>query len=162
MIHRHLQVPDGTPVEELPLAAISDLLQRGDLDDWRPIAAAIRRRPNGELAENVFRLVDAFPSYGTSPLWRAWIDRCRARSEAAGEPRRIVDLSALRRELGLTQTELADRIGMSQSDLSKLERRKDVRLSTLRTYLEALGGKLRLVFESETHELELDPTSTEK
>jgi len=33
-------------------------------------------------------------------------------------------------------------MGMSQSDLSKFERRSDVRLSTLRAYIAALGGDL--------------------
>ena len=57
-------------------------------------------------------------------------------------------LPALRRERGLTQVELADRLEMSQSDLSKLERRRDVRPSTLRAYAEALGGSLRILFLS--------------
>ena len=147
MIHRHLRVPPGTPPEELPLAAVVNLLERGDLDDWRPLAAAIRRDPHGRLADDVLRLVDAHPMYGTSPLWRAWIDRCRARADGAEPPRRVDGLAELRRERGLTQTELARRVGVSQSDLSKLERRRDVRLSTLRTYLEALGGTLRLLFD---------------
>ena len=43
---------------------------------------------------------------------------------------------------GLTQVELARRMRISQSDLSKLERRSDVRLSTLHAYAEALGGKI--------------------
>ncbi|MGB6001942.1 MAG: helix-turn-helix transcriptional regulator, partial [Thermoanaerobaculia bacterium] len=54
---------------------------------------------------------------------------------------------ALRRELGLTQVELAGRLGMSQSDLSKLERRRDVRVSTLNAYTGGLGGRLRILFE---------------
>lgn len=49
---------------------------------------------------------------------------------------------------GLTQVELAERMGISQSDLSKLERRRDIRLSTLRAYAAALGGDIRAVFRS--------------
>ena len=52
------------------------------------------------------------------------------------------DLATLRRRKGLTQVELATRMGMSQSDLSKFERRTDVRLSTLRAYIAALGSDL--------------------
>ena len=58
--------------------------------------------------------------------------------------REPTDLATLRRKKGLTQAELAKRIGMSQSDLSKFERRGDVRLSTLRAYVAALGGDLVL------------------
>jgi hypothetical protein len=147
MTHRHLEYPEDTPVEQRPLAAIVDTLERGDLGVWRPIAAAIVRDPFGEFAAKLTRLLDAYPMYGTTPLWRAWIDRCRARAEGSLEPSRPVGLAELRRRSGLTQVELAGRIGMSQSDLSKLERRPDVRLSSLRTYAAALGSRLRILFD---------------
>ena len=148
MIHRHLKVPDTAPPEAQPLARIVDLLQRGDLDDWRPIAQAIRREPNGQFADRVLRLLAAYPSYGTSPLWRAWIDRCRSRLEIDALPV-IGGLAALRRSHGLTQVELGERMGISQSDLSKLERRRDIRLSSLRAYAAALGGGIRILFRSD-------------
>ena len=147
MNHRHLEVVSGTPVEAQPLAAVVDILQRGDLDEWRPIARAILRDPMGEFAGKVLRLVDAYPMYGTSSLWRSWIDRCRARAEN-GALSREVKPSTLRRRLGLTQVEVAGRMGISQSDLSKLERRRDLRLSTLRSYAQALGGGIRVLFVS--------------
>ena len=88
MIHRHLEVADDAPPERLPLAAIVDLLQRGDLDDWRPIARAVKRDPHGQFADRVLRLLDAYPIYGTSALWRAWIDHCRqaGRGKPPGAP----------------------------------------------------------------------------
>ncbi|MFQ5744402.1 MAG: helix-turn-helix domain-containing protein [Acidobacteriota bacterium] len=142
MIHRHLAYDAHTPPERLPSAAIVDILERGDLDDWRPIATAVAAEPGGPLAARLLRLLSAYPLYGTSSLWRAWIDRCRARHEGMLRGRRRTDLATLRKRKGLTQAELAKRIGMSQSDLSKFERRGDVRLSTLRTYVAALGGNL--------------------
>jgi transcriptional regulator with XRE-family HTH domain len=93
--------------------------------------------------------------YGTSPLWRSWIDRCRVGAEARGRRRHEIGLTELRRELGLTQVEVAGRAEMSQSDFSKLERRQDVRLSTLRSWVAALGGRLRLLFESDHEEMEI-------
>ena len=45
MIHRHLVIPAGTPPDELPSVAILDILERGDLEDWRPLAVAIPRAP---------------------------------------------------------------------------------------------------------------------
>lgn len=56
-----------------------------------------------------------------------------------------MDLRALREAAGLTQEELAQRVAMTQSQLSKLERREDYRLSTLRRYVTALGGQLEIV-----------------
>lgn len=148
MTHRHLEYAAETPAEELPLAAIVDILGRGDLRDWKPLADAITRDPYGALAERVARLVDAYPMYGTSPLWRAWIDRCRARAEGrrplAEKP---LDLAAVRRRAGLTQVELARRMGISQSDLSKLERRSDMRVSTLEEYVARVGARLHLHLE---------------
>ncbi len=142
MIHRHLAQAPDTPPQRLPSAALVDILERGDLDDWRPIAAVIAAEPGGALATKLLHLLSAYPSYGTSSLWRAWIDRCRARHEGMLRGREATDLATLRGRKGLTQVELAKRIGISQSDLSKFERRGDVRLSTLRAYLTALGSDL--------------------
>lgn len=84
--------------------------------------------------------------YGTSPLIRAWIERRRARVEDGERAVRRLALAEVRRERGLTQREAARRAGMSQSDLSKLERRGDVRLSTLRHFARALGGRVQVIF----------------
>jgi len=138
MKHRHLELEPGTDVRDLPSAALLDILDRGDLDAWRPIVVAVAEDPFGPLATRLLELVDAFPMYGTSPLWRAWIDRRRAREEGRRAARPRVELRELRRRAGLTQAELASRVGMSQSDLSKLERRRDVRLSSLASYVKAL------------------------
>ena len=152
MIHRNCEVPPDLPAEELPLVAIADILERGDLHDWQPLARAIRRDPWGDLAAAVTRLIDAYPRYGTSPLWRAWIDRCRVRAPAAPAAEQVartaqpVTLAALRRDLGLTQAQVARRLRMTQSDVSKLERRENARLSTLQAYARALGGRLLVTF----------------
>lgn len=45
----------------------------------------------------------------------------------------------------LTQAELADAIGISQSALSKMEAQRDMQVSTLRRLVEGLGGNLKLI-----------------
>ena len=154
MIHRHLSYPPETAPQDLPLAALVDILHRGDLEDWLPLLTSVTADPHGPLADAIDRLVDEYPAYGTSPLWRSYLERCRAATSRDG-----LTLSGLRLRNGLSQTELANRIGMSQSDLSKLERRSDVRISTLRAYVKALGAKLQLLVRSphEVVELELGP-----
>jgi hypothetical protein len=77
MIHRHLDNDVG-PIEEWGLAALDDLLERGDLGDWRPLARAIAADPFGPLAERILKLCDAHPIYGTSAAWRNWIAHRRA------------------------------------------------------------------------------------
>jgi predicted transcriptional regulator len=61
------------------------------------------------------------------------------------ERRRTVtgQLVSLRRELGLSQTEVAARMGTSQSAVARFEAGDlDARLSTLERYTEALGARL--------------------
>ncbi len=56
-----------------------------------------------------------------------------------------MDLAEMRRMANKTQVEAAELVEMTQSELSKLERREDHRLSTLRRYVEALGGELEVI-----------------
>ncbi len=56
-----------------------------------------------------------------------------------------MNLRELRESLGKTQDEVAQLTDMGQSQLSKLERRDDHLLSTLRRYVQALGGDLEVV-----------------
>jgi transcriptional regulator with XRE-family HTH domain len=53
-------------------------------------------------------------------------------------------LRELRLALELTQQQVADKADMTQSELSRLESRSDHRISTLRRYVEALGGELEI------------------
>jgi transcriptional regulator with XRE-family HTH domain len=53
-------------------------------------------------------------------------------------------LQELRQARELTQRQLADSLGVEQSSVSKMERRTDMYLSTLRSYVEALGGELQV------------------
>lgn len=53
-------------------------------------------------------------------------------------------LTEVRRAVGLTQKQLADRLGMDQGDVSKLERRQNLHLTTLARFVEATGGRLRI------------------
>ena len=79
--------------------------------------------------------------YGTSILWQSWIDERRS---ADTPVRSGPALRALRLGRGLTQQQVASRLDMTQPEVSKLERRADVRLSTARSYVRALGGRLVL------------------
>ena len=56
-----------------------------------------------------------------------------------------IGLHELRRALNRSQAELALSMGSSQPAVSQFERGEDVRLSSLRRYLEGLGARLRLV-----------------
>lgn len=57
-------------------------------------------------------------------------------------------LYQLRERLHLTQSELAKQMGISQPTVAALEKRgKDLKLMTLKRYVEALGGKINIHVE---------------
>lgn len=74
-----------------------------------------------------------------------------------------IGLYELRRALERSQTDLAASLGISQSAVSQLERGDDLKISTLRGYLDRLGCTLQLVAvydDGETHtEIPLDINS---
>ena len=53
-------------------------------------------------------------------------------------------LEELRGARQLTQTDLAEMLDVPQSSISRIERRADMYLSTLRNYVHAVGGELRI------------------
>lgn len=69
--------------------------------------------------------------------------------EIAAESARLraeyLTLRDLRKARELTQVQLAETLGQKQGSIAKLEKRSDLLLSTLRRYVEAMGGTLDLV-----------------
>jgi transcriptional regulator with XRE-family HTH domain len=53
-------------------------------------------------------------------------------------------LAELREAQDLTQVQLAEKLGIDQGAVSKIERRSDMYLSTLRNVIQAMGGQLEL------------------
>lgn len=56
-----------------------------------------------------------------------------------------MQLQELRKAREVTQVELAKLMNVEQAAVSKLERREDMYVSTLRQYVAALGGELKLI-----------------
>lgn len=73
-----------------------------------------------------------------SPAAQARVD-ARVREALASMP-----LAEIRRAVGLTQEELARKLELGQGSVSKIENAADMYLTTLRKYVEALGGELEL------------------
>ncbi|MBO6718020.1 MAG: helix-turn-helix domain-containing protein [Rhizobiaceae bacterium] len=63
-----------------------------------------------------------------------------------GNAGRVVgqSLQGIRQAVGLTQLEMANRMGIGQGAISKIERRGDIQVSSLQRYVEALGANLRI------------------
>ncbi len=79
-------------------------------------------------------------------------DPIRAARLAAAE-RRLAEeqaaydhnLAEVRRALAFTQEQLARALGVSQAQVSRIEHQTDLYLSTLQSYLAAMGGRLELI-----------------
>ena len=77
------------------------------------------------------------------PVARRAKIEARARELIAEE----VALQHLRKARKLTQERMAELLGVGQDSVSRIENRSDLLLSTLRSYVEAMGGSLKLVVE---------------
>jgi transcriptional regulator with XRE-family HTH domain len=84
-------------------------------------------------------------------------DRRARIEEQVREERRKIALSEMRKARSLTQNAIAEQLHIDQGAVSRLEKRTDMYLSTLRSYVEATGGRLevRAVYADETIDLKL-------
>jgi DNA-binding XRE family transcriptional regulator len=60
-------------------------------------------------------------------------------------------LREVRKAVDRTQMQVAKALGINQDGVSRLEKRTDLLLSTLRSYLNAIGGELKLVVKFPNH-----------
>jgi DNA-binding Xre family transcriptional regulator len=80
--------------------------------------------------------------------------RAAARAEAM-----LVEmqLQELRKSRAATQIDVAKAMNIEQAAVSKLERREDMYVSTLREYVKALGGELKLVASFPDGDIQVHP-----
>jgi transcriptional regulator with XRE-family HTH domain len=93
-----------------------------------------------------------------------WRDVRRTLSpEREDETRRYVrsvveaaTLNQLREARNLTQANLASVLGVNQGSVSKMEKRRDMYVSTLRSFIQAMGGQLQIKAVFPEGEIEID------
>ena len=73
--------------------------------------------------------------------------RARVEAEAASLHTEYLTLQELRKAKALTQVQLAETLGIQQATIAKYERQSDLLLSTLTSYVRAMGGSLKLMVE---------------
>ena len=79
----------------------------------------------------------------------------RRRRIKAAKNRLLADmpLHELRRARALTQQELAETLNVNQPAVAKLEQRADIYVSSLRSYIEAVGGRLKIIAQFPDREI---------
>lgn len=102
------------------------------------------------------------------PMTKKWADIKQKRSPMPDSTRRLAEerahvarqlaLATARRQCGLRQEDVAERLGVHQSNVSRVEQAEDSLLSTLERYVNALGGHLevRAVFDDQVVVLNSD------
>ena len=66
-----------------------------------------------------------------------------------------MDLAEVRRALKLSQDEIAQTLGIGQGSVAKIEQRTDMYVSTLRRFIEAMGGELEIVARFPDHAIKI-------
>ena len=69
----------------------------------------------------------------------------KRRTKIVRRAQELASLKDLRQAVEQTQEDLASALGVGQDSISRLEQRSDMLLSTLRRYVEGMGGTLELV-----------------
>src|SRR6266567_274498 len=116
------------------------MVSRHDSRGRRPLRRALARNPGGCVMAKNFRALS--DSIDQNPVRRARIEEMKRAMYDA------LTLAKLREDAGVTQNDMAQVLGVSQSNVSHLEsrikRQEDLYLSTLSEYVAALGGHLEL------------------
>jgi DNA-binding transcriptional regulator YiaG len=81
-----------------------------------------------------------------------------AQAEAKAEAFRLdeeMDLAEVRRALKLSQQEISQTLQIGQGAVAKIEKRTDMYVSTLRRFIEAMGGQLEIVARFSDHSVKI-------
>lgn len=81
-----------------------------------------------------------------------------AQAQAEVEAQRLgeeMDLAEVRRALKLSQEEIGQTLQIKQGSVAKIEKRADMYVSTLRRFIEAMGGELEIVARFPDHAVKI-------
>lgn len=115
---RNLTVTPDDPVESWPTEAVETALERGDLDDWRRLAAEVKRDPWGRTARQMEEVLGHTRPYGIADAMETILTRAREHAEAGEREAVAAEVRSAIASSGLSRAEFAARIGTSTSRLS--------------------------------------------
>lgn len=89
------------------------------------------------MGRTVDEVIDALPAERRARIDQRFLE---LKDEVEG-------LAEFRRAAGKTQRDIAAALNIKQPSVSKIEKQADMYLSTLRSYIEAIGGRLELIVQ---------------
>ena len=115
---RNVDVSPDQSVGVWPLEAIQTALERGSLEHWRRLGAAIRAEPWGPVARRVEEVLSYSRPYGVAATLERTISQAREEAERAERKAVAAEVDGLVRSSGLSRAAFASRVGTSASRLS--------------------------------------------
>lgn len=115
---RNVTADPHDDVESWPYEALVTALERGGLQEWRRIAAAINAQPWGNVARAIEAHLGYARPYGVAPLMERAIAAARGRAETEEKSAVAARIGELVRSSGLSRSAFAAAIGTSSSRLS--------------------------------------------
>src|SRR5947208_3337963 len=104
---RNIDASPGDPVESWPLEAIQTALERGSLQHWRRLAAAIKAQPWGSVARDLEEILSYSRPYGVAKTMERVMERARNDAEAAERDAVATEVRQLIDDSGLSRPEFA-------------------------------------------------------
>ncbi|WP_237703834.1 XRE family transcriptional regulator [Rhodospirillum rubrum] len=80
--------------------------------------------------------------------------RAAAEAKAVGLEAEM-DLAEVRRAMKLSQEEIGQTLQINQGSVAKIEKRADMYVSTLRRFIEAMGGELEIIARFPDHSVKI-------
>lgn len=126
--------------------------ERGVVVEWRPLRgfglSALPDDGLGSGADEIYREPDEVVARVVDIL---------EHGKSIMTPEAL-DLRHLRESQHVSQHELAELLGTKQAAISKIERRPDISVSTLKRFIEALGGDLEIYAQFGKRRVRIDPS----
>lgn len=115
---RNVDADPSASVITWPTEGVMAALERGDIDDWSRLAAAVHADPWGPVARRIESALEVTRPYGVAPLFDEVIVRARRAAEQQERLEVARRVAAVLNESGLSRADFAEAVGTSTSRLS--------------------------------------------
>ena len=138
---RNVEADPSAPVITWPTEGVMAALERGDINDWSQLAAAVRAEPWGPVARRIENALGVTRPYGVAPLFDEVIARARGAAEDQERLEVARRVAALLDKSGLSRADFAEAAGTSTSRLSTYLNAKVTPSATMLVRMERVAAR---------------------